>query len=341
MAVLHVLCVGADGMLTHTVRLLNGMWLPFGDVRSVVLGENPGSPDPVAFNDVACAGVGNDLQLCGLTRGGGVVHTIRALDGKWPFGFGDVLAVAGPVGRQADVGSVGAAGVPNQLRACAAIRTTTGGGNVSPDYELFETIRNSVGSWHPFVNHGGSFSDVSLAMAGGLLHFCGITLEQGGGGAHMLNHALKSGSTWTPFGDVKSVVLAENPRSLDPGDFYGVSCAGIDDELHICALSDGHLFHTIRRANGTFFPFRDVVTDIVQENPGSPSPRWITNVSCVGVNRELHIACVDDTGMLWHTIRRADTTFFPLGDVKGVVLSENPGSLNPGKIATVAVADSF
>jgi hypothetical protein len=338
MAVLHVLCVGASGMLTHTIRRIDGSWLPFGDVRSVVLGANPGSPDPVAFEDVACAGVGNDLQLCGLTRGGGVVHTIRALDGSWPFGFGDLLAAA--AAPRGSVFSVGAAGLPDQFRACAAIKTTTGS-IVSTDQALYETARNSAGSWSPFANRGGSFSDVSFAQAGGMLHFCGITFDHAGVASNMLNHALKSGSTWTPFGDVRSVVLAENPGSFDPGLFHLVSCAGIDGELHICAISSGRLFHTIRRANGTFSPFGDVVTAVVGGNPGSPSPSGLGSVSCAGVNGELHILCVDAAGALWHTIRRADGTFFPFGDVKDVILGVHPGSLDPGQIATVAVADSF
>ena len=230
--------------------------------------------------------------------------------------------------------------MPNQFRACAAIQTT-GGGLVSTNQALYETARNPAGSWSPFANRGGSFSDVSFAQTGGMLHFCGITFDHAGVASNILNHALKSSSTWTPFGDVRSVVLAENPGSFDPGLFHYVSCAGIDGELHICALSSGRLVRTIRRTDGTFFPFRDVVTQVLEENPGSPSPSGLGSVSCVGVNRELHIACVDAAGALWHTIRRADTTFFPFGNVKGVVLAENPGSLDPGQIATVAVADSF
>lgn len=338
MAVLHVVCIDDTRNLWHTIRRIDGTWLPFGDVRSVVLGENPGSLDPGGFDDVDCAGVVNDLHVC-LRTGNDVVHTIRRIDGSW-FPFGDVL-LAGQAPRGA-IFSVAAAQVNGQLHICAAIQRR-GPVLVSAEHSLFHTIRGSTGSWRQFQNFGGSFDDIACAGVGGQLHFCGTTFDRQGIRLNALEHALRpsGGGPFTPFGDVRSVVLTENPGSLDPGLFHSVSCAGLAGELHVCTISSGRLFHTIRRADGTWFPFGDVVRVVVAQNPGSPLPMGLGSVSCAMVNGEIHVICVDNAGVPWHTVRRADGTWFPFGDVRSAVLRHNPQSSVPGPIRSVAIADSF
>lgn len=338
MAVLHVVCIDNAQNLWHTIRRNDGTWFPFGDVRGVVLGSNPGSLNPGPFDDLACAGVVNDLHVCLLTTTNQVIHTIRLINGSWsPFGDASSAAQA-PNGN---VFSVAAAQVNGQLQMGAAIQTRNPP-LVSIDKSLFHTIRNATGAWRPFQNFGGSFDDIAFAEAGGQLHFCGITFDRQGIRQNVLEHALRpSGGTFTPFGDVRGAVLAQNPGSFDPGLFHLVSCAGLAGELHVCAISSGRLFHTIRRVNGTWFPFGDVVGVVVAQNPGSPRPMNLRSISCAMVNGELHVICVDGAGGLWHSIRLANGTFFPFGDVTNVVLAQNPGSPVPGTIQTVAIADSF
>jgi hypothetical protein len=140
---------------------------------------------------------------------------------------------------------------------------------------------------------------------------------------------------------MRSVVLAENPGSFDPGSFDLVSCAGFAGELHACVISSGRLFHTVRRANGTWSPFDNVVDVVLEQNPGSPRPMPLGSISCDMVNGELHLICVDSAGVPWHTILRAIGTWFPFRDVRDTVLSQNPGSPDPGSIRSVAIADSF
>src|SRR5688500_5661432 len=136
MAVLHVVSIDASRNLWHTIRRIDGTWLPFGDVRDVVLGENPGSLNPGTFDEVDCAGVGNDLHVCLRAGNQQVVHTIRRINGTW-FPFGDVLSAArAPNGT---IFSVAATEVNGLLDLCAAIQTHTGQ-LVSIDKALFLTI---------------------------------------------------------------------------------------------------------------------------------------------------------------------------------------------------------
>jgi hypothetical protein len=82
-------------------------------------------------------------------------------------------------------------------------------------------------------------------------------------------------------------------------------------ELHLTGVSsDGHLWHTIRRGDGSWFGFGDVESQTGDR--GS-----FTDVDCAGVNGELHVCGVTTDGHLWHTIRRANGSWFGFGDVEG------------------------
>ncbi|MGH2703095.1 MAG: hypothetical protein ACRDJ2_15140, partial [Actinomycetota bacterium] len=49
---------------------------------------------PGPFNAVSCAGVNEELHVCGVTRDGNMWHTLRRQDGSW-HGFGDFKSQAG------------------------------------------------------------------------------------------------------------------------------------------------------------------------------------------------------------------------------------------------------
>ena len=75
------------GGMWHTIRHALS-WDGFGDVK-IPAGHHPG-----AFTSVACAEVGGELHVCGVTTDGGMWHAIRRADGSW-IGFGDVKGQAG------------------------------------------------------------------------------------------------------------------------------------------------------------------------------------------------------------------------------------------------------
>ena len=62
-------------------------WDGFGDVKGQA-GSHPG-----AFESVGCAGVNEELHVCGVTSDGGMWHAIRR-EHDW-IGFGDVKGQAG------------------------------------------------------------------------------------------------------------------------------------------------------------------------------------------------------------------------------------------------------
>jgi hypothetical protein len=296
------------GGMWHTIRLDGSSWQPsFGDVKAVE-SNNPGH-----FSAVGCAGVNGQLQLVGLTDDGGMWHTIRLNDSSWQPSFGDVKAV-----ESKDPGyfsAVGCAGVNGQLQL---VGLTDDGG-------MWHTIRRADGSWQPFFgdvkavesNNPGHFSSVGCAAVGGTtsggseLHVVGLTDD--GGMWHTIRRA---DGSWQPsFGDVKAV------ESNDPGHFTAVGCTGVGGQLHVVGLTDdGGMWHTIRRADGSWQPSFGDVKAVESNDPGHFSA-----VGCADVNGELQLVGLTDDGGMWHTIRRADGSWQPsFGDVKAVE-SNDPG----------------
>jgi hypothetical protein len=73
------------------------------------------------------------------------------------------------------------------------------------------------------------------------------------------------------------------------------------------------MWHTIRRADGSWQPFFGDVKGQESNDPG-----YFTAVGCAGVGGDLHVVALTDDGRMWHTIRRASGAWQPsFGDVKG------------------------
>lgn len=240
---LHV-CGISNLSLWHTIRRAAGTWFQFGDVKRVVLAQNPGSPDPgIISGDVSCAKVGLELHVCVSNGNGQLWHTIRRAD--------------------------------------------------------------AIGSWFPFDDVGGDFGlpgrfvRVGAAELNPLLHVCGVT-DDG-----RLWHAARVRDSWSRFENVKNMVLADNPGSPDPGNFSDVDCAGRAGELHVCAVTeDGNLWHTIRRTNGTWFPFGNV-KDQAGHNVGlTGRPALFRSVGTSGIGHQLNVSATTRAGDLLHTVRR-------------------------------------
>src|SRR5207249_8004315 len=82
-------------------------------------------------------------------------------------------------------------------------------------------------------------------------------------------------------------------------------------ELHVCgATSDGHLWHTIRHADGAWGSFGDV------EGQAGERGTFVA-LAVAEVAGELHVCGATSDGHLWHTIRHADGAWGSFGDVEG------------------------
>jgi hypothetical protein len=132
------------------------------------------------------------------------------------------------------------------------------------------------------------------------LHLAGVTRD-----GRLWHTIRRADGSWTPFGDVEG-------QAGDRGSFRAVSvAAGTSGALHLAGVTrDGRLWHTIRRADGSWTGFGDV------EGQAGDRGRFV-DVDCAGMGDALHLAGVTQDGRLWHTIRRVDGSWTPFGDVEG------------------------
>jgi hypothetical protein len=92
---LHVIGLGNDQKLYHTIRNSDATWQDF---FGLVEGQVSGGPD--AFYAVGCAGVGDVLEVVGLGDDHQLYHTLRNADGSWQnfFGLVEGQVSGGPAG---------------------------------------------------------------------------------------------------------------------------------------------------------------------------------------------------------------------------------------------------
>jgi hypothetical protein len=236
----------------QTARHHDGTWQP--DYVLV------GSDVQRGFPSVDCAGVASELHVVtvdGVNDGGPIKHTVRHANGVWQ-------ATLGLVGGEFT--AVSCAGVGNELQVVGLSRTG----------RLRHTIRHADATWQPAFgsiesqehNDPGSFSAVGCAGVGSDLHVVGVV---SGELWHTIRHAA---GTWQPtFG------LIESHEANNPPPFTFVGCAGVQGELHVVGIdADGQLWHTIRRANGSWQSRFGSVEGQESNDPGA-----FAQVRCAGV----------------------------------------------------------
>src|SRR5207302_1051487 len=102
---------------------------------------------------------------------------------------------------------------------------------------------------------------------------------------------------------------------------------GITGETqYMFATNDGHLWHTLRRADGSWTGLEDVQSKIT-----IPGPVTAVAAAFDGTAGETQYMFATNDGHLWHTIRHADGSWQRLGDVQSVFAI-------PGPVTVVAAA---
>ncbi len=215
------------------------------------------------------------------------------------------------------------------LAAVRGLPITSDNPFARPGADLWHTIRNANGTWQP------QFGLIEGQSAGGPSSFVGIAAGSadrqslqvvGLGTDNRLWHTIRfPNGSWVPnFG------LVESQSSGGPSSFAAASCAGAGLTLHVVGLgSDGQLWHTIRRADGSWEPQFGLIEG--QSSGGTPA---YVAVACGSADGQaLQVVGVGTDDRLWHTIR------FPSGSWQpGFGLIEGQSSGGPPAFVAVSCA---
>lgn len=204
---LHVVGVGSDGKLWHTIRNPNGSWQ-----ASFGLIENQSSGGPASFRDVAAGSAdGQAVQVVGVGSDGKLWHTIRNANGSWQASFGLIE-------------SQSAGGPPSFSRvACGGANGSLHVVGVGSDGKLWHTIRNSNGSWQ------ASFGLIESQSSGGPPSFTDVAARSADGQALQVVGVGSDGKLWHTIRNAggnwqSSFGLVESQSSGGPASFQYVGC---------------------------------------------------------------------------------------------------------------------
>ncbi|WP_107064598.1 phospholipase D-like domain-containing protein [Streptomyces sp. NRRL S-118] len=221
--------------------------------------------------------------------GTSLYHGIHLADGSWT-GFTDVQSKAGHI---SGIRTAAAAGINADTHVVA----------LGGDGRIHHTIRTADGTWAKFGDVGavagtlGNVSQVSAVSIGNDLHVVAVA---GGKAFHTIRNAT---GHWTSFGDISGAV---GPI----GTVTTAATASVGGELHLIVVSSGKAFHTIRNTAGQWTAWGSVASAA-----GTTGP--ITSVSMAGIGDDAQIVIATDNGTRqYHTIRKADRTWSPFGDLK-------------------------
>jgi hypothetical protein len=222
-------------LLLHNKRDRNGSWQPAPSFVDI----GPSTGNPGTFIDFDCAKIDDTkVVLVGVTTTGDMWYTTRDQSGKWKK-FIDVRLES-----QSNPGlftKVSCVGIHDNLNPAnnngLHVITLTDTG------QLLHNIRDGSGTWqasppsfhdvNKVAGYPGTFIDFDCGDVFSRdisevrviqMHLVGVT------GKGDLWYTMRSPTSWSPFGDVKS------QASNNPGMLVKVSCVGVGGDLHLVGL---------------------------------------------------------------------------------------------------------
>ncbi|MFB7383585.1 trypsin-like serine protease [Kitasatospora purpeofusca] len=215
----HVVVLGGDGHLHHTVRHLDGRWDRFGDLNS-------GVTDLGGITQVAVSSIGANLHVVVLADGQ-LFHSIRDADGRWTP-FGPVFSATGP------------------LTGITAVAAASSG----PDLQLaviangvYHTARYENGEWGTWgsvdavAGNVGTVTSLAMSRQGSDMNL--VVVTNTGALFHTVRH---QDASWQPFSPLTGVFGQTKATS--------VSSAPVDGDTQIAVTTtDNRVLLVSRRAD--------------------------------------------------------------------------------------------
>ncbi|MFD0697961.1 hypothetical protein ACFQZT_28200 [Paenibacillus sp. GCM10027628] len=266
-----------------------------------------GLPASIMKNGIAIAGgtdiVASDMEAVSLlypkaNASRRLMHTMRYSDGSWQplvdlyekLGIqGSIISVAGANGESGD----------------------TQFAYVTYFGELWHLIRHSDGSWSGVVNLSQLLQiSVGVAAVAGAAGLNGttqfiVTTSDG----QLLHTVRESTGSWQPLGDLKFVDKV-------PGNVVALGgTSGSDGETQfVFTTNDGHLWHTIRHADGTWQQLGNLAGEL------GFSGTVTAIAGAAGANGETQFVFATNDRHLWFTLRQANGKWKRVYDLGRMIL---------------------
>jgi hypothetical protein len=190
---------------------------------------------------------------------------------------------------------------------------------VATGHALLHTIRREDRTWPPFTRidtsaaGSGPTMDLVAANVGGSLH---VVIRTLGGG---IFHAARSPSgAWTGFGDVEGEAGQIRNFTTFITDVAGAGF--VNGELQVVAATNRTYLHTIRRADGSWTPWSDVI-----RQTGNPGRSFSSlDITAAAVGNDLHLIA-NNSSIPFHAVRHGDGSWTRFANVFGQ--TGDPGSV--------------
>lgn len=295
----------ADNNLVHAIRSnADRTWSAAGDLLSQT-GHPAGT-----ITHIASTVINGELNIVA-SDAFGVYLAVRYVDGNW--------AGLQRIATCADVTSLAAATVGSDLQ----IMVATDNGSA-----LYHAVRHGDGTWTSFGDvkavAGGLTGTIAQVAAAGVKGQLQVVALAGG---KVLSAVREAGGNWTRFDDV----LASNDPNHVVGTPSGVAVGAVGNALQLLVQGGNGttLWHMIRNAGGNWGAPGDAMKAMGHKGT-------LVSVAAAGVNDDLQVAMVDNSGAVWHTIRH--TTSRAWDQAGQLTPSIVPGM--PSDVVETAIAGS-
>jgi hypothetical protein len=285
---LHI-CVLATNALLHTLETGPGTFTGWGPAHTVAF------PGVSLGLRVDCAAVGPQLHVC--VEGNAQSGTLVGQPAVWR----SIRAPSGSWSQRREV-----TGRFNVIREIACASITPTGAGARPQLEILTRPDSSGSVLEPLVHTtllptGGSSGDLNISAGAPTPPTTNFSLVRTmaaagiGMGFHIvlaanaeLFHTVfgSAGGAFEVFGNVRLLVSDPSFIATPLRPLMLPACANVGGNLHVCAVSNGRIFHTIRLASGLWRnPESNTVGlfgDVTAAAPGGPSPPAFINIACAG-----------------------------------------------------------
>ncbi|QUQ69127.1 hypothetical protein [Kutzneria sp. CA-103260] len=276
--------VAIDGTtLAHTIRYANGDWQRFGHLDVAAVGQ----PASVIVN-----GEEHLFFAQAPTGQGALTHYIRHADGTWDVN-GSVPEVAPDQIGSISVTSVGGRLVLARLQNWTALVST----------------QQADGTWSTWekVPFEPEILSLSVTADGGTLRVVALTEDSN----FVLVENRSPTGTWSAS-PKKSVQVIGPPIAA-----INVAAAQVGVDLQVVlryVFGQDWLWHTILRSDNTWTS----TGDVEYEGGTGRIPSISSLAVAASTNGSLQVATATEDGAVYHTVRHADGTWQPFGDVRSV-----------------------